>query len=173
MVYKHLLQKIATIPIKSNNKWVLDLANFDIKEVDWEKTYILSFLCTKEMKLRIFQFKLLHRRIATNRFLYKIGVKDTDKCSFCKSETECLIHLFWDCTIINEFWNKIRTWIQEHIKSKAIINLTQLTYLGLVKNTSNILLHHVLLLIARHYIYSCILKGTLPTCKFFQTLYKR
>ena len=129
MVYKHLLQKIATIPIKSNNKWVLDLANFDIKEVDWEKTYILPFLCTKETKLRIFQFKLLHRRIATNSFLYKIEVKDTDKCFFCKSETECLIHLFWDYTIVNEFGNKIRSLIQEHIKLKTIINRSQLTCL--------------------------------------------
>ena len=168
-MYKHLLQKIATIPIKSNNKWVLDLANFDIKEVDWEKTYILSFLCTKETKLRIFQFKLLHRRIATNSFLYKIEVKDTDKCSFCKSENECLKHLFWDYTIVNEFWNELRTWIQEHIKSKTVINLTQLTCRGLVKNTSNILLHHVLL-IARHYIYSCRLNGTLPTCKIFSNI---
>ena len=53
-----------------------------------------------------FQFKLVHRRLATNSFLYKIGVKDTDKCSFCIYETECLIHLFWDYTIINEFWNR-------------------------------------------------------------------
>ena len=147
----------------------MDLVIFDIKEVDWEKTYTLPFLCTKETKLRIFQFKLLHRRIATNSFLCKIGVKDTDKCSFCKSETESLIHLFWDCTIVKEFWNKVRNWIKEHITSKTIINLTQLTCLGFVQNTSNILLHHVLL-IARHYIYCCRLKTTLPTCKIFENI---
>ena len=103
--------------------------------------------------------------------MFDIKVPYCNYDSFCKSETECLIHLFWDCTIVNEFWNKklIRTWIQEHIKSKTVINLTQLTCRGLVKNTSNILLHHVLL-IARHYIYSCRLNGTLPTCKIFPNI---
>ena len=36
--------------------------------------HILPFWCSKETKLREFQFKLLHRRIATNDFLYKIGI---------------------------------------------------------------------------------------------------
>ena len=48
--------------------------------VNWEKTYLLAFKSTKETKLREFQFKLLHRRIAT---------KD-DLCTFCGEETENL-----------------------------------------------------------------------------------
>ena len=35
-----------------------------------------------------FQFKLLHRRIPTNDFLAKIGIKDDPRCSFSKEETE-------------------------------------------------------------------------------------
>ena len=38
-----------------------------------------------ETKLRVFQFMFLHRRIATNNFLFKIGLKQADSCSFKNS----------------------------------------------------------------------------------------
>ena len=36
----------------------------------------------------------MHRRIATNDFLTKIGVRDNPNCSFCNEEQEKLLHLF-------------------------------------------------------------------------------
>ena len=36
------------------------------------------------------QFMFLHRRIATNDFLFKIGLKQADSCSFCGEFTETL-----------------------------------------------------------------------------------
>ena len=44
-----------------------------------------------ETKLRLFQFKFLHRRIATDDFLCKIGIKQVDSCSFCGETTETLV----------------------------------------------------------------------------------
>jgi len=66
----------------------------------------LPFYCTKETKLQAFQFKLLHRRIATNDYLYKIGISLTDICTFCEQKKESLIHLFWDCEFVQTFWKK-------------------------------------------------------------------
>ena len=66
--------------------------------MNWENTYRLPFLCTTETKLRVFQFMFLHRRIATNDFLFKIGLKQADSCSFCGEFTETLAHLFWYCS---------------------------------------------------------------------------
>ena len=60
-----------------------------------------------ETKLRIFQFKFLHRRIATNDLLLKIGKKETHPCSFCADSPETLTHLFWDCRLTQTFWNKL------------------------------------------------------------------
>ena len=71
-----------------------------------KKTYSLSFLCTKETKLREFQFKLLHRRIATNDFLHKIGLKPNQSGTFCGEATENLIHLFWKCKHTWTFWEE-------------------------------------------------------------------
>ena len=44
----------------------------------WKSVYLLPFKCTKITLLINFQFKLLLRRLATNSFLKKIGVKESD-----------------------------------------------------------------------------------------------
>ena len=81
--------------------------------VNWENTYRLSFLCTREAKLRAFQFKFLHRKIATNDFLHKIDIKQTDSCSFCEEPKETLAHLFWTCKYTYKFWKSMFEWIKD------------------------------------------------------------
>ena len=41
-----------------------------------------AICCTKASKLIVFQFKLLHRRLATNDYLHKIGLRNDDICTF-------------------------------------------------------------------------------------------
>ena len=137
--------------------------------VNWKNTYYLPFLCTRETKLRVFQFKFLHRRIATNDFLCKIGIKQVDSCSFCGETTETLAHLFWNCKHTQVFWKKLREWVPQNIVDLKDIFLSSSVCLGLVENVCNILLHH-LLLIARHYIYSCKLQKVSPKMQVYLQL---
>ena len=58
--------------------------------------------------------------------------------------------------------------------SQKIVNLKDSVFspflcLGFVENVSNVLLHH-LLLIARHYIYTCKLKNTIPKLQVYLQL---
>ena len=93
-----------------------------LRTVNWESTYSLLFWCSKETKLREFQFKPLHRRIATNDFLYKIGIKQSDSCTFCGEPTENLVHLFWSCKFSNAFWKDCYQWIinAKHLQGRTI-----------------------------------------------------
>ena len=91
-VYQRLIGKKASIPFKSQGKWLAE-DSIGNETVNWESTYLLPFWCTKETKLREFQFKFLHRRIATNDFLYKIGIKQSDSCTFCGEVTENLVNI--------------------------------------------------------------------------------
>ena len=64
-IYECLINKKASIPSRSQGKWLEERdihCNLSII-VNWENTYCLSSLCTRE--LRAFQFKFLHRKIAT------------------------------------------------------------------------------------------------------------
>ena len=85
--------------------------------------YSISFSCTSSTNLRTFHFKYLHRRIPTNTFLMKCKIFPTEKCTFCKSEPETTIHLFFQCSYVNVFWQTIIRWIksfpnQENINFK-------------------------------------------------------
>ena len=54
----------------------------------------MPFQTTKSTKLIVFQYKLSHRRLTTNTFLYKVlKLKENDKnyCTFCQSYKENLI----------------------------------------------------------------------------------
>ena len=79
--YQILLKRKTSSPVKSQGKWLAEDL-FSNKQVNWENTYQLPFLCATETKLRVFQFKFLRRRVATNDFLLKTGKKETDSCSF-------------------------------------------------------------------------------------------
>ena len=39
----------------------------------------------------------------TDDFLYKIGIKLFDSCTFCGEATENLVDLFWTCKYSNAF----------------------------------------------------------------------
>ena len=99
-------QDKASTPLPSQVKWLSKKKIVGNSTVNWRNAYYLPFLCTRETKLRVFQFKFLHRRIATIDFLCKIGIKQADSCSFCGEATETLVHLFWNCKHTKAFWKK-------------------------------------------------------------------
>ena len=155
-------------PIKSQEKWISEDAVIGNLEVNWENTYRLPFLCTTETKLRVFQFKFLHRRVATNDFLHKIGLKEVDSCSFCNDSTETLMHLFWYCNYAQTFWKNAFQWISQNL-TLTNISFSPTLCLGLTDSTSNLVFQYFLL-IARHYIYTCRIRKTLPTLQVYMQL---
>ena len=167
--YKRLVQNKASIPLQIQEKWLSEKDIGGNSTVNWQNAYYLPFLCTRETKLRVFQFKFLHRRMATNDFLCKIGIKQVDSCSFCEETTETLVHLFWNCKYTQAFWKKLLEWMSQNIVNLKDSAFSPFLCLGLVENVSNVLLHH-LLLIARHYIYTCKLKNSIPKLQVYLQL---
>ena len=161
--YTLIVKGITSAPDKSQSKWIADCKNYE-NLINWDKSYILPFYCTKETKLQTFQFKLLH--IATNDYLYKIGISLTNICTFCEQNTESLIHLFWDCELVQTFWQKIQHWFIQRQTKPQEFSLTLSTCLELVDSTEVILLHHALL-IGRYHIHSSKLKKTLQNLQVF------
>ena len=102
----------------------------------------------------------MHRRIATNDFLKKINLKQSDKCSFCLREIETISHLFLRCSATIAFWNDVKQLlIQKGLKSTALTDL-YLTGLSKFAPSTAIVL---VLLIGRHHIYSSKRAGTSVT----------
>ena len=72
---------------------------------------------TKENRILIFNFRLLHRNIITNRNLHlwdnkkPINEQKSEKCTFCDNGVETIEHLFYDCTHISKIWDDLFEWI--------------------------------------------------------------
>ena len=96
-------------------KWERDIV-FD-RAPEWTIYFQLPFKTTRDSSVIWFQLRLLHRLLPTNYLLTKMQIKDNNKCTFCKSETETLRHLFWDCRCIQVFWRDF----QNYLISKNIV----------------------------------------------------
>ena len=148
-------------------KWQNEFSlNTDFK---WENIYLTQHKITKDSKLRWFQYRLLQRILSTNTFLCKIGIKQDNKCTFCNNCPETLIHIFWECSIIQNFWKNLETWLKGgcvHIRS---LNLTKYDVIFQIQDrqrTDNVL--NFIILLAKSYIYNMKYKNKIPQLISFQ-----
>ena len=146
--YNIFLKKYTERPINSQNKWE-NLLN--INEVNWEFVYILSNDCTLDNTLKMFQYKLLHRTIPTNTFLYKCRLVETELCAFCGETRETILHLFCDCNIVKNIWLKIYEQLQ--IRCGGLSGLSGRDILLGIENVDYLYINSILL-ITKYYIYS-------------------
>ena len=115
-MYKLLVYK--TVSPKSQAKWDQLFQNL---ELNWKIIYNIPKICCKNTKLHWFQYRILHRILATNDLLTKMNIKQNNLCTFCNEEIEKLEHLFWHCNTVNIFWENIEQWIYD--KNDYLINI--------------------------------------------------
>ena len=56
--------------------------------------HLCNFKCCIDTWLWSFYFKVFHKAITFNDFLFKINRKDSSNCGFCKTFPESIIHVF-------------------------------------------------------------------------------
>ena len=175
MAYDKLITEKSTAPTVSQQKWIED-CNLHQNKITWSTAYQLAHKITKSTKLREFQFKLLHRKIPTNTYLTKIRIEENPQCSLRKEEPETLVHLFWTCTKTAVFWESIiaRLKLCEIISDSYFADMT--VSLGLISDSSKFQrLINFCFLIARHYIWLCKTKESIPLLqgflKYLKTIY--
>ena len=115
--YKEFVKKVCLNVSTTNQyeKWYNDL-NIDIdlnSLMQWQSRFETIYWVTLDTKIRMFQYKFIHRRIATNDYLFKIGVKISPICNFCNGESQTLIHLFYSCPNTKSFWNDVNMLLTE------------------------------------------------------------
>ena len=89
------------------------------------------------------------------------------KCTFCKRETEKLVHLFWDCPVTQSFWISLSSWLQSCQVFEREMMLQLGTALGLKPDISKYKLQiNICCLLAKYYIWICKL-NTFPPILYF------
>ncbi len=108
-IYWHLINNDKHIP-SAVRKWpeIFPLFKTASDEV-WTRIWELPFQTTRETKIPSFQYKLIHRTIACNKWLFDIKIKDSSKCTFCDEE-DSITHYFLYCNKVKEFWDHWHNW---------------------------------------------------------------
>ena len=82
----------------------------DFQDVQiWPRIYKLTFSVIRETKLQSFQYKIINRIIACNKWLYDIKIKPSKVCKFCSSE-DSIEHFFFYCHNASQFWKFWINW---------------------------------------------------------------
>ena len=148
-MYKVLNEK--EIILKSQIKWNVVFGN---EPLDWCQIYKIPAKSCSNTKLHWFQYRILHRILATNDLLLKCGIKQDNLCTFCQRVPEKIEHLFWYCNIVMEFWENIENWIYEKNQYLANIDKKRAIFGICNQNEFNKPINYILIL-TRFYIYKC------------------
>ena len=145
--YNILISRIK-YTVKATKKWE---ALFDNDSFNWENYFNLPFQNTIDTKLRNFQYKFLLRILPTNIFLLKCKKVSSSLCDFCNEHRESIIHLFWECPFIQEFWGKLRDFLVQ--KGHNIeLNKSSICF-GIPERGNEV--SNTIILCAKYYIYCC------------------
>ena len=76
----------------------------EITQTHWEAT----INATKETRLRVLHWKILHNIYPTNVLLNKMGIANSNKCNACTAgETDYTEHFFFKCATIHSIWKMV------------------------------------------------------------------
>ena len=135
----------------------------------WHKVYILPYKTTCDTNIRWFQYRLLQRILSTNTFLFKIGIAQNNTCSFCRTDTESLLHLFWDCNVVKNFWSDLTNWLKEdcvHINELNISKHDAIFGIYNRKQADSVI--NLIVLLAKQFIYRMKYKNSVPLIEIFK-----
>ena len=141
-IQKQLVDKIFKSPI-SQKRWSEKLNEISF---DWKDAYLSPLKSSLSTRLRYFQYRLLHRILGVNEYTCKIGLIDSNLCSFCSLSVETIPHLFWDCPVTHKFIVDLQMHVLDNIPIDRISFL-----FGSAKLTRH---YNFVILYAKYFIFS-------------------
>lgn len=145
-----------------SNMAILDIWNNDLKTHLTEKQLQSSFVkinkITKCTKLRYFQYRILTKSLITNVRASIWDKNINNKCSFCHTEKETVIHLFFECAHVKKIWKALTKWLKYFYSVQLKLDKELCFFNNCTKRASG-LINHVIL-ITKFYIYRCKTVGS-------------
>ena len=159
---------------KHECKWE-NVLNLNVDRKWWQKHYNIPFTVTNDTKLQWLQFRIIHRIIATNSYLFNIKYVESDVCTFCHYEKETITHLFWDCIYINPLWGEFAAWYNDKQSENIVLDIVDVLF-GKSNACATL---NMLIILMKSFIYKqCVNKSTvgingfISYLKYYQTIEK-
>ena len=150
-----------TFPENAQRKWENDLNTSDVA---WKKVYKYLYETTNDVKLKWLQLRILHRILPTNRALNIYRIKDSGKCERCSDPSETILHVFWSCKYVKEFWRQLRIKLSlaRHPTAREII-----LGIGCANGALAAAPLRICMLLGKEFIWQCKHAGTVPDVERF------
>lgn len=172
-IYK-IFSKEKKIKLTFKDKWQKAYPGIELfkSEYQWEKWVWLPYNITHEIQLQNFCFRILHRVIPCQLYLKQIRVVQSAVCLRC-GETDDLLHFFFECTKVNDFWQSLFSWLEAFDKDIEIPELSEEYFLlGFVDSLEDVSLLNYVFVYAKFYVYKNSLynKGQVDLYEFLLEL---
>ena len=102
----------------------------------FKKNMLTSFSCYNKVKLSVFQYKIVHNILYTNKILYKVKKEQQPDCCYCHGIHQTPLHLFVECSIAKSFWNKFTNWYNATCGGNIALEQNEIIY-GALRHTSS------------------------------------
>ena len=152
---KKLIQSQLTAPIAGVKHWSEKYEN-----VNWSKLFILARQMTRETKLQIFQYKILHQIIATKEKLYNWKKVESKYCANCPEFIHDTEHLFFSCPKSLDLWNSFQQLFIKYENKQIELNSFSILF-GLKSIKSEIQFWNYFILLLKFFIYKCHIRNTI------------
>ena len=150
-------------------KWNLTFVN-----LNWVNIFNMIYTTSNDVQYRWFQYRLIHRILPTQHYLYLTKITDSPICNLCQEDEQDISHLFFECNVSQMFWGQFESWLKENCQHCHNIRiLKQFVLFGTLENFKSDKVFDFLILFGKHYIYKCKLNDDFPTLEHFKILLKK
>ena len=133
-VYNSLIDRVANT-LAVEKVWERDLHGISL-EPDWESIWSNMNITSKNLAHQLIHFKMIHRAYATPIKCFKMKLITDPNCTHCQAQTPgTTMHMFWECSVINDFWVQVMLSLSELLGS-AILPSPDLCLLNDVSSLS-------------------------------------
>ncbi len=88
---------------KAIRKW----SEYFACEIDWSLVSVNKFKYQLEVKFTEFNFKMVNNILPTKSNLMRWKKANDSRCIYCSCEIHDTKHMLWECTNLNQLWEKI------------------------------------------------------------------
>ena len=89
------------------NKWE-EILGIEMTISELQNHFKSTITETNSTKLRSLQFNILHHMLVLNEYVFQRRRRNTNLCSFCDVHVETMVHFFWECQLVQPYWEEIK-----------------------------------------------------------------
>lgn len=167
-IRRGLARQRCIIPTARLDNWLKEL-ECNVDQEDWLNNLANSHKVCRATRLKSFAYRFNIRDVLTNNRLFNMNLKPSKMCYICKSYTETITHLYWECLTNRRLWERLKVFLKNTMGYDLELNPV-VCLLGISNNKNYKYLPQQIqfcLIIMKLYIHDCKCQETFPVFSGF------